>query len=339
MILVTGAAGFIGFHLTKKLLEKGESVVGIDNLNDYYDPKLKESRLRALEEINLKNGQTFSFFKYDLVDKENINVLFEEFSPSNVVHLAAQAGVRYSITNPEVYIESNIKGFFNIIDNCKKRKIKHFIYASSSSVYGGNSKTPFSENDSVDHPVSLYGASKKCNELIAHTYSHIYKLPTTGVRFFTVYGPWGRPDMAPFLFTEAILKGKPIKVFNNGDMIRDFTYIDDIIESLIFLIYKPSISNENFNKSIPEASSSWCPYKILNIGNSNPIPLMEFIKAIEESLDISAEKIYLPMQKGDVPVTAAETSKLQEWINFKPNTPLKEGISETIKWYKDFYKI
>ena len=339
MILVTGAAGFIGFHITKKLLENGFSVIGIDNLNNYYDIKLKEARLSYLKNINLNTEQDFAFIKDDLQDKDNLNFIFDKYSPSHVVHLAAQAGVRYSISNPDSYIGSNLVGFFNIIENCKNKKVKHFLYASSSSVYGGNTKIPFCEEDSVDHPVSLYGATKKCNELIAHTYSHIYKLPTTGLRFFTVYGPWGRPDMALFLFTKSIIEGKPIEVFNNGEMIRDFTYIDDVIESLFNLIHKPATPKENFNPLEPDPSSSCDPYRVFNIGNSKPVPLMRFINEIEECLGIKAKKVYLPMQKGDVQNTSSNTLKLKEWINFKPNTSIKVGINKFIKWYKVFYNI
>ena len=338
IILVTGVAGFIGFHLTKKLIESETPVIGIDNLNNYYDPELKHARLNILKNISSNTPDKFKFIKTDLKNRQAIDNIFNAHEITHVVNLAAQAGVRYSITNPDSYIESNLVGFFNIIENCKLHNIKHFLYASSSSVYGGNTKTPFSENDSVDHPVSLYGATKKCNELIAHTYSHLYKLPTTGLRFFTVYGPWGRPDMALFLFTKAILEDKPIKVFNKGNMVRDFTYIDDIIEGLIFLINKPAKSNLNFNKSNPDSSSSWCPYRIFNLGNSNPIPLMDFIKEIEKSLGKTANKEYLPLQQGDVPATFSSPDLLNEWINFQPNTSVQEGISEFVKWYKDFYK-
>ena len=339
MILVTGAAGFIGFNLIEKLLKKGFSVIGIDNLNDYYDISLKQARLENLKNIKLKAEQKFIFFKADIQDNEKVKSIFDSYSPSQVIHLAAQAGVRYSISNPDSYIGSNLVGFFNIIENCKNKNVKHFLYASSSSVYGGNTKIPFCEEDSVDHPVSLYGATKKCNELIAHTYSHIYKLPTTGLRFFTVYGPWGRPDMALFLFTKAIIAGEPIEVFNNGEMIRDFTYIDDVIESLFNLIHKPATPKENFNPIKPDPSSSCDPYRVFNIGNSKPVPLMKFINEIEECLGIKAKKIYLPMQKGDVQKTSSETLKLKEWINFTPNTSVKEGINKFIKWYKIFYKI
>ncbi len=339
MILVTGAAGFLGFNLITKLLKNGFSVIGIDNLNDHYDLSLKQARLENLKHIKLEAEQKFIFLKVDIQDNENIKSIFDKYSPSHVIHLAAQAGVRYSISNPDSYIGSNLVGFFNIIENCKNNAVKHFLYASSSSVYGGNTKIPFCEEDSVDHPVSLYGATKKCNELIAHTYSHIYKLPTTGLRFFTVYGPWGRPDMALFLFTKSIIEGNPIEVFNNGEMMRDFTYIDDVIESLFNLIHKPATPKENFNPKEPDPSSSCDPYRVFNIGNSKPVPLMKFINEIEECLGIKAKKIYLPMQKGDVQNTSSNTLKLKEWINFKPNTSVKEGINEFIKWYKIFYKI
>ena len=339
MIFITGVAGFIGFHLTKKLLESGQSVVGLDNINDYYDTSLKEARLKILKDITLKKGLDFTFIKGDLENKNLIDSIFKKFKPSKVCHLAAQAGVRYSITNPESYIQSNLIGFFNIINGSKENNVQNLLYASSSSVYGGNNLMPFSEDHSVNHPVSLYGATKKSNELIAHTYSHIFNLPVIGLRFFTVYGPWGRPDMALFLFTKAIIEDKPIKVFNNGDMLRDFTYIDDIVQSLTLLLDKPAESNKNFDAKNPNASISWSPYRIFNIGNSNPTPLLEFIKAIEDCLGKKAKKLYLPMQKGDVPATFSDSSKLFEWIKFKPNTSVKEGVSKFVEWYKYFYKV
>ena len=334
--LVTGAAGFIGFHLSKRLIEQGEKVIGFDNLNDYYDPSLKEARLKILK--NLPN-QSFIFINEHLEQKKSLEKVFLKYKPNQVINLAAQAGVRYSITNPDAYVQSNLVGFINILECCRHNKIQHLVYASSSSVYGGNTNMPFSETQSVDHPVSLYAASKKANELMAHSYSHLYGLPATGLRFFTVYGPWGRPDMALFLFTKAILEGQPIKVFNEGNMIRDFTYIDDIIESLIRVIKKPPTKNKSFNCKAPNPSSSWAPHKVFNIGNSNPISLMEFIEAIENSLGIKAKKEFLPIQPGDVAATAANTYLLEEWIKFKPNTAINKGVSEFINWYKDFYNI
>ncbi len=336
-ILVTGAAGFIGFHVCKKLLETDESVIGLDNLNPYYDPNLKVARINELKKIDLNNQ--FTFIKGNLEDKEKIYSIFDEFKPSRVVNLAAQAGVRYSIDNPSAYIQANLVGFGNILEACREYKVEHLIYASSSSVYGGNTNMPFSESHNVDHPVSLYAASKKANELMAHTYSHLYNLPCTGLRFFTVYGPWGRPDMALFKFTKSIIENNPIDVFNNGDMIRDFTYIDDICESITRVIYKNATPNERFNKKDPNPNSSWAPYRIFNIGNSCPTPLMEYISAIEEAIGGKAKINFLPMQMGDVKSTSADTSALEEWVKFKPNTSIKEGILKFVDWYKIFYKI
>ena len=335
-ILVTGAVGFIGFHLTKRLIQENYDVIGIDNINDYYDVKLKEARLKVLSNLN---SNSFNFYKVNLENKDLIVDIFRKEKPTIVVNLAAQAGVRYSIENPYAYLDSNLVGFLNLIECCRHYKINHFVYASSSSVYGGNTHMPFSEVNSVDHPVSLYAASKKANELIAHSYSHLFSIPSTGLRFFTVYGPWGRPDMALFLFTKSILERKPIKIFNNGEMIRDFTYIDDIIESLIRVINKPPQADPTFDKSSPNPSSSWAPYRLFNIGNSNPIKLMDFIEAIEKKLKIKAFKEFLPIQPGDVPQTSAETRLLENWINFKPQTNFEEGISNFIDWYRDFYNI
>ena len=334
--LVTGAAGFIGFHLANRLIKEGERVIGIDNVNDYYDPSLKNARLKFLKSLR---EESFSFEKINLEDKELVLNIFENYKPDNVVNLAAQAGVRYSLENPDAYLNSNLVGFLNILEACRNHDIKHLVYASSSSVYGGNTKMPFSELDNVDHPVSLYAASKKANELMAHSYSHLFDIPSTGLRFFTVYGPWGRPDMALFLFTKSIIEGKPIKIFNNGEMIRDFTYIDDIIESIYRVIKKPPLKNHSFNKYNPNASISWAPYKIFNIGNSNPTPLMIFIKALEKYLGKEAKKTYLPLQAGDVPATFADTKLLEEWIDFKPSTSVEEGISKFVDWYKGFYKV
>ena len=339
VVLVTGAAGFIGFHTCKRLIEDGVRVIGIDSLNDYYDLNLKEARLENLKSKSKSKEykNLFSFFKGDITENSFLKEIFEIYKPSKVINLAAQAGVRYSLINPDSYYNSNLIGFGNILKNCIKYKIEHFVYASSSSVYGGNTKLPLSEKDPVDHPVSLYAATKRANELIAHSYSHLYNLPSTGLRFFTVYGPWGRPDMALFLFTKAILNGEPIKVFNHGEMKRDFTYIDDIIESIIRLIKKPPKPDKSFDTSNPRADISWAPHMIFNIGNSNPESLMDYISAIENSLGINAKKEFLPIQPGDVPSTYSDCSSLERYINYKPNTSIKEGVEEFINWYKKFY--
>ena len=338
-VLVTGAAGFIGFHLCKKLIDNNNSILGIDNFNNYYDQSLKTSRKNNLINKNKKEGTNFEIIEANIEDDKKMKYIFQEFKPTIVINLAAQAGVRYSITNPDSYIKSNLNGFAVILECCRKHKIEHLIYASSSSVYGGNTLMPFSENHSVDHPVSLYAATKKSNELMAHCYSHLYNLPTTGLRFFTVYGPFGRPDMALFLFTKAILDGKPIKVFNNGDMLRDFTYIDDIVESILRLLKKPPKKNNSFDRQYPNSSESWAPYKVFNIGNSNPTKLMEYIEAIEKHLNIEAKKDFLPLQPGDVPSTHADCSLLENWIDFKPSTSVYEGVGKFIAWYKSFYNI
>ena len=333
-ILVTGAAGFIGFHLCKSLLNDGEKVIGFDNINAYYDPELKKARLNIL---NSFDKDLFTFVKGNLEDKDLLQDIFSSKKPKVVVNLAAQAGVRYSLENPNSYIDSNIVGFINILEECRNNKIDHLIYASSSSVYGGNKKMPFIESDNVDHPVSLYAATKKSNELMAHAYSHLFDIPSTGLRFFTVYGPWGRPDMALFLFTKSIIENRPIKVFNNGEMVRDFTYIDDIIESIRRLIKKTPLKTNLFHNGNFDPNESWAPYKVFNIGNSNPTPLMDFIVALEDSLGKKAIKKYLPMQPGDVASTESNNKSLEEWINFKPNTSIKDGISKFVCWYKQFY--
>ncbi len=337
-ILITGTAGFIGFHLAKRLLVENFEVLGLDNMNDYYDVNLKKSRINFLQELSQKTNNKFFFIKESLENKSQLEKIFSVYKPSIVVNLAAQAGVRYSLINPSAYINSNLVGFGNLIELCKQNKISNFIYASSSSVYGGNKKLPFSENDGVNHPISLYAATKRANELIAHSYSHLFDLPATGLRFFTVYGPWGRPDMALFLFTKAILERKPIQVFNNGKMIRDFTYIDDIVESLYRLIKKPALKKENIDRNNPEPSTSWAPHRIFNIGNSNPTQLMDYIKAIENELKLKAEIEYLPMQPGDVDATAADTDALESWIKFKPKTSIESGVNSFVKWYLSFYK-
>lgn len=334
-ILVTGAAGFIGFHVTLKLLERGDTVIGVDNLNDYYDVNLKQARLTAIKQH--PKAENFKFIKLDLAEQTATAGLFKDETPEYVVHLAAQAGVRYSLQNPHAYIQSNIVAFTNILEACRSHHIQHLVYASSSSVYGGNTKMPFSETDSVDHPVSLYAATKKANELMAHTYSHLYGLPTTGLRFFTVYGPWGRPDMSPFLFADAILNEKPIQVFNHGDMMRDFTYIDDILEGVLQVLDKPPTSDNNSNPGQPNQSNS-APYRIFNIGNNSPEKLMDFIAYLEDAIGKTAKKTFLPMQAGDVKATFADTSALTNWTSFSPDTPLKEGVKKFVQWYVEFYK-
>jgi len=330
--MVTGAAGFIGCALSIKLLERGDEVVGIDNLNDYYDVNLKLSRLERL-----KNYPAFKFIKVDLVDNQSIEKIFEVEQFFRVVHLAAQAGVRYSLTHPHAYIQANIVGFMNILEGCRKAAIDHLVYASSSSVYGANTNMPFSIHDNVDHPVSLYAASKKANELMAHTYSHLYRLPTTGLRFFTVYGPWGRPDMSLFLFTRNILAGKPIDVFNYGNHRRDFTFIDDIIEGVIRVMDKPAEPNTKWMGEKPDPGTSQSPYRVYNIGNNNPVNLMDFIQTLEDCLGKKADKNLLPLQPGDVPDTYADVNDLVADMGYKPQTPLKEGIGQFVDWYKWYY--
>ena len=333
-ILITGAAGFIGFHLSQKLINHSYQIIGIDNLNDYYDPGLKQSRLETLN-----NYCNFYFHKVDLKNKAELDQIFKTYQPTHVVNLAAQAGVRYSIENPYAYVDSNLTGFMNILEACRNYPVKHLIYASSSSVYGGNKVAPFSTNHNVDHPVSLYAATKKSNELMAHAYSHLYGIPTTGLRFFTVYGPFGRPDMAYFSFTKDILEGKPIKVFNHGKMERDFTYIDDIVEGIVKLIDKVPSANKDWDESKDTLSSSFAPYKIYNIGNNNPVPLMRFINALESALGKEAVKEYMDMQPGDVLRTYADVSDLENDINFKPSTSIEEGLVKFVNWYREYYKV
>ena len=338
-VLVTGAAGFIGFHLSTRLLKRGTPVLGFDNVNPYYDPALKRARIARLHATANQYGTSFTLIEANLEDQQAVQGIFAERKIDKVVNLAAQAGVRYSIENPATYIQANLVGFGNILEGCRNHGIQHLVYASSSSVYGGNSNLPFSEHQSVDHPVSLYAASKKANELMAHAYSHLYGLPATGLRFFTVYGPWGRPDMALFLFTEAMLKKKPIQVFNKGHMVRDFTYIDDIVESLIRVLDKPAAPSTTFDSAQPDPATSWAPHRVFNIGNSNPTPLMDYVEAIENALGCTAEKEFLPMQPGDVPATAADTSALETWTGFKPNTPVKVGVERFVTWYREFYGV
>lgn len=333
-ILVTGAAGFIGFHVTRYLLERGDSVIGIDNLNDYYQPELKNDRLSIL-----KNYQQFGFVKLDVADRSAMEELFASNEFDAVVHLAAQAGVRYSIEQPHVYMESNIVGFLNILEGIRNSPKTHLVYASSSSVYGANTKQPFAETDNVDHPISLYAASKKANELMAHSYSHLYKIKTTGLRFFTVYGPWGRPDMAPFLFAEAVLNDKPINIFNHGDMSRDFTYIDDIVEGIVRAMDTPANANSKWDSNQPDPSTSYAPYRIYNIGNNSPVRLMDFVSAIEKATAKTAIKNFMPMQPGDVPSTYADSTLLEEAVGFKATTPIQQGVEHFIQWYCDYYQL
>ncbi len=336
-IIVTGAAGFIGFHLCKELISRGERVLGIDNFNNYYDKTLKEDRYKQLTLLSKNKKIDFDIKKINLQSFDDLKDICYQFKPKKFIHLAAQAGVRYSISNPSSYIDSNIVGFANVLEVCKDLEIKNLLYASSSSVYGGNQKIPFKETDSVNHPVSLYAASKKSNELMAHTYSHLYNIPSTGLRFFTVYGPWGRPDMAYFKFTKAILSNKPITLFNKGNMLRDFTYIDDVVESICRLLQKPATINKNFDFINPDPSSSWAPHNIFNIGNSQAINLKDFIKEIEKELDLKAIKKMLPIQPGDVEKTLSDSSKLYKWIKYKPTTNLNKGIKNFVGWYKNYY--
>jgi len=346
-ILVTGSAGFIGYHLVKKLVETKHKIVGLDVINDYYDLRVKYGRLDmcGIHIQNIKHNvivqsskhKNYKFIKLDLSDQKNIYHLFENEKFDVVVNLAAQAGVRYSITNPDAYLQSNIIGFYNILEACRQNKIKHLVFASSSSVYGWNEKLPFSTSDNVDHPISLYAASKKSNELLAHSYSALYNIPTTGLRFFTVYGPWGRPDMALFLFAKNIIKGKPIDVYNHGNMMRDFTYIDDIVEGIVRVIDKPAKPNMNWNGEKPDPGSSRAPYKIYNIGNNAPVSLLDFIEAIEKAVGKKAIKNLMPLQPGDVPSSHADVTDLVNDLGYKPETSIQEGINSFIKWYMKFY--
>lgn len=333
-ILVTGTAGFIGYHLARKLCEAGHDVLGYDIVNDYYDVTLKQDRLKQLEPY-----KNFTFVKADLNDKDALDKVFKDFKPDAVVNLAAQAGVRYSLTNPHAYIHSNIDGFMNILEACRHNRIKHLVYASSSSVYGANKAEAFSVHHNVDHPVSLYAASKKTNELMAHTYSHLYGLPTTGLRFFSVYGPWGRPDMALFLFTKAIYEGRPIDVYNHGKMRRDFTYVQDIVEAVARLIQVPAAPNPEWNGAHPDPGTSAAPWRVYNIGNNSPVELMDMIGTLEKEIGMKAEKNLLPMQPGDVPATCANIDALNAAISFKPSTSIETGIRQFVKWYRDYYRL
>lgn len=333
-VLVTGSAGFIGSTLTLRLLDRGDTVIGIDNHNDYYDPAIKEARL-----ARFADHPNYTHLRIDLADRKAIDACFKEHRPERVVNLAAQAGVRYSIENPLAYIDSNIVGFTHILEGCRHHGVEHLVYASSSSVYGANTSMPFSVHDNVDHPLSLYAASKKANELMAHTYSHLYGLPTTGLRFFTVYGPWGRPDMALFKFTKAILAGEPIDVFNHGHHRRDFTYIDDIVEGVIRVLDRPAPNNPAWSGAQPDPGTSSAPWRVYNIGNNSPVELLDYIAAIEAALGKTAEKRLLPLQPGDVPDTYADVTDLVEQFGYKPSTPVKEGVAKFVSWYRDYFKV
>lgn len=334
VILVTGAAGFIGYHVARRLLERGDQVLGVDNLSDYYDVRLKEARLAQLE-----SSPRFRFIKLEIADRSAVRNLFSAHPIRRVVHLAAQAGVRYSLVNPHAYADSNLVGFLNILEGCRQGQAAHLVFASSSSVYGGNTKMPFSEHDNVDHPLSLYGASKKANELMAHSYAHLYGLPCTGLRFFTVYGPWGRPDMALFLFTKAILEGQPIDVFNHGKMQRDFTYVDDIVEGVVRVLDRPPASDPNWSGQAPDPATSSAPYRVYNIGNHKPVALLRVIEVLEQALGKKAEKHLQPLQPGDVPATYADVDDLVKHVAFKPDTPIEVGIRRFVEWYRGYYKI
>ena len=331
MILVTGAAGFIGYHVARTLLDRGERVVGIDNLNDYYEVSLKEARLARLE------GEGFTFHRLDLADQEGMRRIFEDYRPQRVIHLGAQAGVRYSLINPHAYTSSNVTGFLNVLEGCRHFPVEHLVYASSSSVYGANTKQPFAETDTVDHPVSLYAATKKANELMAHTYAHLYRIPSTGLRFFTVYGPWGRPDMAPMKFTKGILAGETIPVYNEGKMIRDFTYIDDIVEGVLRVTDHPAAGDPSWTGDDPDPATSYAPWRIFNIGNNQPVVLMDFIRTLEDALGVKAKIDFQPVQPGDVLSTMADVSALERATGFRPATSVREGVGRLVEWYRGFY--
>jgi UDP-glucuronate 4-epimerase len=333
-VLVTGAAGFIGMGVARRLLARGDEVIGVDNVNDYYEVSLKESRL-----AQLLPHEKFRFERMDVADRAGMDALFAAHRFDRVVHLAAQAGVRYSLQNPHAYVDSNVVGFLNVLEGCRHHGVAHLVYASSSSVYGGNTKMPFAEHDAVDHPVSLYAATKKANELMAHTYSHLYGLPTTGLRFFTVYGPWGRPDMALFLFTKAILEGRPIDVFNHGRMQRDFTYIDDVVEGVVRVLDRVASPDAAYDAAVPNSATSHAPYRVFNIGNRDPVPLLDFIGCVERAIGRTAEKRLLPLQDGDVLATFANTDALNAWIGFLPSTPVERGVRHFVDWYRGYYGV
>lgn len=333
-VLITGAAGFIGMHVAQILLSRGDEVVGIDNLNDYYDVSLKKARLARLAAY-----PGFKHVLLDIADRPGVAAVFTREKPQRVLNLAAQAGVRYSLTNPHAYVDSNVVGFVNVLEGCRHNGVEHLVYASSSSVYGGNTRMPFSEHDNIDHPVSLYAATKKANELMAHTYSHLYGLPTSGLRYFTVYGPWGRPDMALFLFAKAIIEDRPIDIFNHGKMRRDFTYIDDIAEGTVRVIDRPAAPANDFVATAPDPATSWAPYRVFNIGNHDPVGLMDYIAALEQALGREAKKNFLPLQAGDVPETSADTTELATHIGFAPATPVAEGVRRFVAWYRDYHRV
>jgi UDP-glucuronate 4-epimerase len=333
-VLVTGAAGFIGFHVARRLLQDGKPVVGLDNLNDYYDPALKQARLTELQKL-----PGFSFVKLDLADRSGMDAFFKERRFEQVVHLAAQAGVRYSLTNPHAYVDANLTGFVNVLEGCRHHGCKHLLYASSSSVYGGNSKMPFSVHENVDHPLSLYGATKKANELMAHAYAHLFRLPTTGLRFFTVYGPWGRPDMAMWIFAKSIYAGEPIRLFNHGNMRRDFTYIDDIVEAIGLLVDRTPLADSAWNSASPDPGSSNAPWRVYNIGNNKPVELVEVVRLLEQAIGKSAIRELLPMQPGDVPATFADVDDLMRDVGFRPGTPIVEGIARFVAWYRSYHHL
>ena len=336
-LLVTGNAGFIGFHVARRLLERGDAVVGLDVVNDYYDPALKEARLKVLEDTAARTGSEYGFVRANIADRSAVEACFAAHRFHRVIHLAAQAGVRYSLVNPHAYVESNLVGFTNILEACRHSEVPHLTYASTSSVYGANTAMPFSEHKSVDHPLQFYAATKRANELMAHAYSHLFRLPTTGLRFFTVYGPWGRPDMSLFLFAKNILEGKPIQVFNNGRHTRDFTYIDDIVQGVLRASDQIAAPNPGWDSANPDPASSNAPFRIFNIGNNAPVPLGEYIEAIEAALGRKAVKEYLPLQPGDVPQTYADVSELQKQVGYKPTTSVKQGIEQFVRWYLDYY--
>ena len=331
--LVTGAAGFIGMHVCERLLQRGDAVIGVDNLNDYYDVVLKQARL-----ARLRQHPSFSFYRLDIADRPALAGLFADQQPTHVIHLAAQAGVRYSVTHPAAYVDANLLGFANVLEGCRQQGVQHLVFASSSSVYGGNTALPFSEHHNVDHPISLYAATKKANELMAHSYSHLYRLPVTGLRLFTVYGPWGRPDMALFRFTRAILAGEPIDVYNHGQMLRDFTYIDDVVDGIVGVADKPATPDSAFDAAQPDPATSPAPYRVFNLGNSQPVPLMTCIEALETALGRVSQKNYLPMQPGDVAATSACTDELSAWLGVRPATPLATGIGRFVHWYQTQYQ-
>lgn len=332
VVLVTGAAGFIGMHTCERLLARGLAVVGVDNLNAYYDVALKQARLARLQA-----HAGFRFERLDIADAGAVERLFDTVRPERVIHLAAQAGVRHSLVDPHAYVDANLKGFLNVLEGCRRHAVRHLVYASSSSVYGGNTTLPFSEHQAVDHPISLYAATKKANELMAHSYSHLFGLPTTGLRLFTVYGPWGRPDMALFQFTRAMLEGRPIDVFNHGRMLRDFTYIDDIVEGIVRVADKPATSDPDFDPAHPDPATARAPYRVFNLGNHAPVPLMEYIEALEHALGRTAQKNFLPLQPGDVPATAADIDALEAWVGFRPSTPVRAGVQCFVDWYLRYH--